>query len=82
MEIFELIPKNGRKSFGHKAIVQVDTNGDRTLFSYCTPIIKQCADGRVIRLWDKWSSTTGAHIMTFCGLNKAEFEALPIETIR
>lgn len=80
MKMHELMPKSGRKSFNHTAIVQIDENGDETLISYCVPIVKNCKDGRIIRLWGGWSATTGAHIKAFCNLSKAEFMALPVES--
>lgn len=40
MKRYELIPVDGRKSFGHKAIVEVDEHGAETLYSYGTAIIK------------------------------------------
>lgn len=76
MKIYELIPDDGRKSFGGKAIVEIAANGTETLYSYGTPIIKRTAKGKLIRLWGGWSATTGRHIKAFCGLNKSEFLAL------
>lgn len=80
MRRYELIPVNGRKSFNHKAIVEVDNNGNETLYSYETPIIKRLASGELVKLWNGWSVTTGNHIAAFCGLNKAGFMALEHET--
>lgn len=74
--LYELIPTNGRKSFGGKATVEV-SGGKETLFSYGTPIIRREADGALTRLWAGWSATTGTHIKSFCGLDKAGFLALP-----
>lgn len=62
-----------QKSFYRKAIVQVDNNGNETLYSYNTPIIKKYVDGTYKKLWDDWTATTGKHIRSFCGLSKAEF---------
>lgn len=76
--IENLEPKSSRKSFWGKAIVVVDDHGIETLFSYEVPIIKRYSDGRLRRLYDGWTYTTGAHILAFCGLNKAEFLALPL----
>lgn len=45
MEIYELKPTTSQKSFYGKAIVQVDNNGNETLYSYNTPIIKKYVDG-------------------------------------
>lgn len=76
MKTYELIPTNGRKSFYVKAKVTVDDNGGETLYSYDTPIVRREADGALTRLWNGWSTTTGTHIKSFCGLNKAGFMAL------
>ena len=65
-----------QKSFYGKAIVQVDDNGNETLYSYNTPIIKKYVNGTYEKLWDGWTATTGKHIRSFCGLNKAEFIGL------
>lgn len=80
MKRYELIPADERKSFYGKAIVGVDNNGDKTLYSYGIPIIKQTHSGKLEKLWNGWSMTTGRHIMAFCGLNKAEFMALEHES--
>ena len=73
MKIYELKPTTNQKSFYGKAIVKVDDNGNETLYSYNTPIIKKLVDGTYKKLWDGWTATTGKHIRSFCGLNKAEF---------
>lgn len=78
MNTYELHPVDGRKSFYGKAIVKVDI-GEAVLFSYGTKICTKTANGEIIRHWGGWSQTTGRHIKAFCGLNKAEFEALPLE---
>lgn len=77
MKMYELIPTNGRKSFYGKARVMVEDNGTETLYSYDTAIIKRIPGGELVRLWARWSATTGRHIAAFCGLNKAGFMALP-----
>lgn len=77
MRKYELIPTDGIKSFYHKAIVEVDKDGNETLYSYGTPIIKRLVFGDLVKLWSGWSATTGRHIKAFCGLNKAEYSALP-----
>ena len=76
MTVYELKPTNGQKSFYGKALVKRNDDGSETLFSYGTPIIKQTAAGELVRLWDGWSATTGRHIKSFCGINKAEFDRL------
>lgn len=77
MKLYELTPTDNRKSFYGKAVVEVAADGSETLYSYNTPIIKRTAAGELVKLWDGWSATTGRHIAAFCGLNKAEFTALP-----
>lgn len=74
--IYELIPTDGRKSFYGKALVDLAPNGSQTLYSYGTAIIIKTADGKLMKLWDGWSATTGRHIAAFCGLNKKAFMAL------
>lgn len=76
MKKYELIPNNGQKSFYGKAIVEVDQNGNETLYSYNTPIIKKLATGDLVKLWEGWTATTGRHIKAFCGLSKAEYQKL------
>lgn len=77
MKRYELTPKNGRKSFYGKALVEVNGYGVETLFSYQTPIIKKFPNGTLKRLYDEEPSlTTVTHIKSFCGLTKREFMAL------
>lgn len=70
METYEIVGSN------HKAMVQIDGNGNETLFSYGTPIITKHADGALEKLWDGWTATTGRHIKAFCGFNKAQYMKL------
>lgn len=79
MKTYELIPTDGRKSFYGKAQVQIDDTGAETLYSYGTKIITRNANGSYTRHYDGWTATTGRHIKAFCGMNKAEFTALPAE---
>jgi hypothetical protein len=78
MKHYELFPTDGRASFYHKATVE--TKGrTSTLLSYGTPVVRRNErTGKLTRLWDGWSATTGRHIAAFCGLNKAAYLALPI----
>lgn len=78
MTTFELIPNDHHKSFYGKAVVEQDSKGVQTLYSYNTPIIRKAPDGSLERLWGGYSKTTQRHIVAFCGLSKAQFEALPI----
>lgn len=79
MAVYELTPKDGRHSFYGKAVVEIKDDGSETLFSYGTPIIKRTKTGRLIRLWDGWSMTTGRHIKSFCDLDKASYMKLRIK---
>ena len=72
----ELFPVDERKSFYGKAYTITNADGSETLYSYDTPIIKRDHSGKLSRIWDGWSATTGRHIKAFCGLNKAGFDAL------
>ena len=80
MKQYELTPTDSHKSFYGKAIVQVDSNGTETLYSYGTKIISKDNTGTLTRTYiGCWSATTGRHIRSFCGLNKAEFEKMPVK---
>ncbi len=57
-------------------MVEVDCYGAKVLRSYGTAVIRREPDGTLIPLWEGWSATTGRHIKAFCGLNKAEYQAL------
>lgn len=76
---YALIPNDGRKSFYGKAVVHVLTDGTKVLQSYDTMVVEMGADGTLTKLWDGWTATTGRHIRAFCGLNKAEFDKLPLK---
>ena len=78
MNVYELIPTDGRKSFYGKAHVIVD-GGTETLVSYTTKVLRRDPDGTLHRLWHGWSATTGRHIAAFCGMNKKAWDALPVE---
>lgn len=78
MTEYELKPVDGRKSFYGKAKVVVDDHGNKTLYSYGTPVLSlRKVGGTMCRLWRGWSYTTGRHVKAFAGLNKREYEALP-----
>lgn len=76
MRTYELIPTDSHKSFYKKAFVRVNDNGDETLYSYGTPVVIRLRNGKLRRVWNGWSATTGRHIASFCGLNKKAFMAL------
>lgn len=79
MNRYELAPIGSQKSFYGKAVVEIDSAGNETLYSYNTPIMKRLANGSLVKLWGGWSNTTGRHIKAFCGLNKAGFMELEHE---
>ena len=75
----ELEPSNGRKSFYHKAKIYKDKNGNKVLKSYDTFVCYKDVCGMIHRIWNGWTTTTGNHIKSFCGLNKKEFTRLAYE---
>lgn len=80
MYFTELSPIQGQqKSFYSKAKIRRNDDGSETLYSYNTPIIKRDKEGKLWRIWDGYSMTTGRHIRAFCGLNKKQFDALEYE---
>jgi hypothetical protein len=72
------MPTDSHKSFYGKARVIIDRDANtETLVSYETEIVRRdMATGKLIKLWDGWTATTGRHISAFCGLNKAGYNAL------
>lgn len=80
MEIRELHPVNGQKSFYGKAVVLTFADGTEILRSYDTQVLKRTPTGKYLRMWDGWSATTGKHIKAFSGLNKAGFDKLPFDS--
>lgn len=79
MNRYELKPITKQKSFYGKAVVEVNDDGSEILYSYEIPIIKRTKEGKLIRLWNDYSNTTGKHIKAFCGLNKKEFIGLDMK---
>ncbi len=76
--VLDLVPKNGRKSFGGKARVLVDNEGNKTLKSYNTLILTITHDGKYIPLAnpDVISYTTSTHLISFCDMNKNQYTKL------
>ena len=74
---YEIAPRDSRKSFYGKARVGTYESGARVLYSYNTPVIAEI-DGEYIDLWGDWTATTGRHIASFCGLNKAQVMELKL----
>ena len=64
MQVFELIPTNGRKSFGGKAKVIVE-NGVAKLLSYTTFVAEIKLDSKEYKQNGSYSTTTNNHIKTF-----------------
>jgi hypothetical protein len=75
---YYLKPKGTQKSFGGKAIVKEYENGDKVLLSYLTPVLKQTKEGKLIRLWDGYSATTGRHVEAFAGITGGYFKSMPM----
>lgn len=79
MKRYELTPNDSHKSFYGKCYVEEYEDGTKVLYSYHTKIMTEKSNGEYVRHWRSWSATTGRHIKAFCGLNKAEYLALPLE---
>lgn len=86
MKNYELKPANGQTSFYGKAIIELNADGSETLFSYGTKIMTKTSAGEMIRHFNGiaadgsnvgFTATTLKHVKSFCGLNKADFIALP-----
>ena len=79
-DVYELRPSSVQRqqSFYGKALVAKENDGD-VLYSYLTKICKCSNDGTIEKYWDGRSNTTGRHIKAFCGLNKKQFDALPLD---
>jgi hypothetical protein len=76
---YYLKPKGTQKSFGGKAVVREYENGDKILFSYLTPVLKQTKDGKLIRLWEGYSATTGRHVEAFAGITGSHFKNMSVQ---
>lgn len=64
MQVFELTPTNGRKSFGGKAKVIVE-NGVAKLLSYTTFVAEIKLDNKEYKQNGNYSATTNNHIKVF-----------------
>ena len=64
MQVFELTPTNGRKSFGGKAKVIVE-NGVAKLLSYTTFVAEIKLDSKEYKQNGSYSTTTNNHIKAF-----------------
>lgn len=76
---YDLLPRDGRKSFYGKAVVRDYDDGTSVLRSYATDVISRDADGTLHRHWNGWSATTGRHVAAFCGINKAAWDKMEVE---
>lgn len=81
-QIYELHPDDGRKSFYGKALVIVTSDCKQYLKSYDALVCYKDITGKIHRLYDGWSLTTGRHIKAFCGLDKREWNKLPVEEVK
>lgn len=77
VKFYELSPVDGHKSFYGKAIVRIDEKGE-ILYSYNTPVMVRRPNGKLDRLWDGWSATTGRHIAAFCRIGKKEWDKMKV----
>ena len=75
---YDLVPRDGRKSFYGKAVVSVYDDGTEILRSYATDVIARDPDGSLRRLWSGWSATTGRHIAAFCGIAKRDWDKMDV----
>ena len=75
MERYCLMPcaRQNQRSFGLNAVVEIEDDGTRALFSYMTKIAKITPDGRLARLCgyerECSSPTTMRHLVAFCVAN-------------
>ena len=83
INVLELMPIDGRKSFYGKAKVYVK-GGMRVLKSYDTEVCAIDPAGNVLRYWGGYSATTMRHINAFLktfgvpGGGKAWWDSLPV----
>lgn len=77
--IYELMPTNGRKSFYGKARVIID--GETQYLQSYNTIVASIKGGELFRHWSGWSVTTGNHLRAFAGINKKEWEAMPVAAL-
>lgn len=83
VNIMELCPNDGRKSFYGKARV-LSRGGVRVLQSYNTDVCMIDENGAFLRLWGGYSATTMRHVNAFLSLyginggGKAWWDAQPV----
>ena len=81
LKIYELMPTDLRQSFYGKAKVICCENNSEILISYETPVMIKYSDGKMKKLWDGWSNTTGRHIFSFCGLRKKQLDQMELNNV-
>lgn len=59
-----------------QAWIKYYDDGSQILMSYSTDVVKRTPDGRYIRLWSGWSSSTMKQVKAYCGYY---FRGLPYE---
>ena len=91
MERYYLMPcaRQNQKSFGINAVIEIEDDGTRVLYSYMTKIAKITPDGRLVRLCgcerECSSQTTMRHLASFCMTNglpkisRKEWNSMPRE---
>lgn len=80
-ESHDLTPHDSHKSYYGKAEVYTLKGGIKVLRSYSTYVAVIGRNGQIYRTWLGWSATTGRHIASFCGLNKKQYEQLPLAKV-
>ena len=82
MEMYELSPRDGRKSFYGKAMVLIDAEGNETLYSYGTEVARYNRKENKVEVLGRFSLTTGRHITAFVnehGVCADRFSSIPKE---
>lgn len=82
MEMYELSPRDGRKSFYGKAMVLIDPEGNETLYSYGTEVARYNRKENKVEVLGRFSLTTGRHITAFVnehGVCADRFSSIPKE---
>lgn len=82
MEMHELSPRDGRKSFYGKAMVLIDPEGNETLYSYGTEVARYNRKENKVEVLGRFSLTTGRHITAFVnehGVYADRFSSIPKE---
>jgi hypothetical protein len=82
MEMYELSPRDGRKSFYGKAMVLIDAEGNETLYSYGTEVARFKRKENKVEVLGRFSLTTGRHITAFVnehGIYADRFSSIPKE---